>query len=194
MTVFSKVFEKGFMTVADFEVFLKSRGERERWQLIGGQPIMMNPPTLAHQRIAANFQMHMNAALAKARPELFAYATVGVRNGDAPSYAPEPAVAVIPSKATFEHYTREFHVVLEVKSDSNTIDLIRRKLDFYKASASILYILVAEQRAPDIDIYARKNGFQPAKRVELADTVELPEFGFEATLAEIYQATPAAEL
>jgi len=194
VTIFARVFERGFMTVEDFDVFLRTRSYRERWQLIGGQPIMMAPPTLAHQRIAMNFATLVNAGLARVRPDLFAYATVGVRRVDSPSYSPEPDVAVIPAKATFDYYATEFHAVMEIRSESNTADHVRRKLAFYTASPTTLYVLVAEQRAPEIDVYARSSGFAPFKRVALADTIEMPELGFTATLADIYAGTPALEV
>ena len=44
----------------EFLAFLKQRPARERWQLIDGEPIMMNPPKLRHPD---NLYVHVVAQL-----------------------------------------------------------------------------------------------------------------------------------
>ena len=39
----------GHMPAGEFLSFLRSRPKEERWQLVEGTAIMMNPPTLVHQ-------------------------------------------------------------------------------------------------------------------------------------------------
>ena len=45
----------GNMEACEFPRFLKSRPKEERWQLVEGVAIMMNPPTLAHHAFTAEF-------------------------------------------------------------------------------------------------------------------------------------------
>lgn len=42
------------LTLEQFHTFRDERPEKEKWELIGGTPVMMPPPTLVHQRIAKN--------------------------------------------------------------------------------------------------------------------------------------------
>ena len=51
------------MNVPEFLGFLRSRPDEERWELIGGFPMMMAPPTIRHQRIASNLERLLNDVL-----------------------------------------------------------------------------------------------------------------------------------
>jgi Uma2 family endonuclease len=61
------------LSVELFRGFLEGRPDEERWELIDGVPIMMAPPTLAHQRIAGNLQRLLNEALDSFAPNLAAF-------------------------------------------------------------------------------------------------------------------------
>ena len=41
------------LTMEQFHAFRDERPKEEKWELIDGVPMMMPPPTLVHQRIAA---------------------------------------------------------------------------------------------------------------------------------------------
>jgi Uma2 family endonuclease len=62
MTIATSVPRPGTMDVDEFQAFLETRPKEERWHLIEGVAYMMNPPTLAHQRIADNFKNLLNGA------------------------------------------------------------------------------------------------------------------------------------
>ena len=51
------------LSVELFRGFLEGRPDEERWELIEGVPVMMAPPTLAHQLIASNLQRLLHEAL-----------------------------------------------------------------------------------------------------------------------------------
>ena len=51
------------MQVSDFLAFLKNRPDGERWELVGGVPIIMAPPRIAHQRIASNIERALNTMI-----------------------------------------------------------------------------------------------------------------------------------
>ena len=53
------------MSGREFRSFQEGRPDHERWELIRGVPVMMVPPTIAHQRIADNLTRLLNEALAK---------------------------------------------------------------------------------------------------------------------------------
>src|SRR4051812_40091364 len=46
----------GRMSGPDFRAFQDGRPDHERWELISGVPMMMTPPTIAHNRIAGNLE------------------------------------------------------------------------------------------------------------------------------------------
>ena len=57
------------LTMEQFHAFRDSRPEEEKWELIDGVPMMMPPPTLVHQRIAANLDRLLNAHFERLKPE-----------------------------------------------------------------------------------------------------------------------------
>jgi Uma2 family endonuclease len=55
--------QEPIFSVASFRAWLTSRPAEEHWELIGGVPMMMAPPTATHQRITSNLETLLNAAL-----------------------------------------------------------------------------------------------------------------------------------
>jgi hypothetical protein len=47
------------LSVASFRTWLASRPDEERWELIGGVPTMMTPPSRRHQRITLYARVEM---------------------------------------------------------------------------------------------------------------------------------------
>src|SRR5215467_8562769 len=79
-----------------FRAWTETRPDEERWELIDGVPMMMTPPTKAHQRIASNLERLLNDALVRSAPERAAYQRVGLTLGPiVENYDPEPDVVVI---------------------------------------------------------------------------------------------------
>jgi Uma2 family endonuclease len=71
--------------------------------LIDGVAIMMTPPTLGHQIIAANLQTLLSQALRQHAPALIAIQRLGVNIAPPiEGYDPEPDVAVIDASAARE--------------------------------------------------------------------------------------------
>src|ERR1041384_7761225 len=84
------------LSIAAFRTWHESRPESERWELIGGVPMMMAPPTHDHQRIASNLERLLNDALEAHHPEFTAYQRVGLNLASiVPDFDPEPDVVVI---------------------------------------------------------------------------------------------------
>jgi Uma2 family endonuclease len=82
----------GLMSGPAFREFQDHRPDHERWELIAGVPMMMSPPTIAHNRIAGNLERLLNEALERHAPTRIA-TSVPVSNwGPAPS-SPSPTSA-----------------------------------------------------------------------------------------------------
>ena len=76
------------MQVPAFLAFLEGRPESERWELVGGMPLMMTPPRIAHQRIASNIERALNAAIEVSGLDRRADREIGLQIEGAPGYAP----------------------------------------------------------------------------------------------------------
>jgi len=111
------------LSVELFRGFLEGRPDEERWELIDGVAVMMAPPTLAHQRIASNFQLLLHAALESHAPTLTVYQRAGLNLAPPVEYYdPEPDVVVIDSDASEnpgERYANRFYLVAEIVSASD---------------------------------------------------------------------------
>jgi Uma2 family endonuclease len=176
-------------TADRFLDFYMTRPDGERWQLVDGLAIMMVPPSFKHQRIADNLKTLLKDAL---RTHLYAYENVSIRIPDIDDFNPQPDVAVCPADLSDEHYTDRFLLVAEVISPSNTAEMIDRKLELYRSHPDNLYCLTIDQDSPHVALWTRDAGWAEADFRALDDVITLPAFGFEATLADIYEGTPLA--
>src|SRR5438128_158285 len=123
----------GNMQAGEFLRFLKSRPKEERWQLVEGVAIMMNPPRMRHQQIALNLRDLLKDALEKqGRRDLLAMTEIDVRVRAVSNFLPRPDVVVVPGIAGDEVYAERFLLVAEVLSPSNSKRLIAQKLRLYK--------------------------------------------------------------
>ena len=186
--------QDGKFTVEEYLAFIESRPEEERWQLIDGVAMMMPPPTRRHQRIASNLARLLNAQLEKVRPDLYAYQEVGLMVPDVSSFRPEADVAVLDGSGDGDDtlYTDRFYLVAEVLSDSNTDKDIAAKSRRYLQHPSNQYFLLFEQKQVRVELLARAAGWEPVVLEGLGAVLELPEWGFRATLADLYRGTSLA--
>src|SRR5439155_6900976 len=86
----------GNLQIREFLGFLKFRPKEERWQLIDGIAVMMNPPTLVHQIIAMNLVLLLEESLGRKGLNHLVLHEVGVRIPGVANFLPRPDVAIIP--------------------------------------------------------------------------------------------------
>jgi len=180
----------GNMQAGEFLNFLKTRPKEERWQLIEGVAVMMNPPTLAHQLISLNLRDLLKEALLRKGLELLVLVESGVRVPGLTKFQPRPDVVVIPGIDGDEVYAERFLLAAEVLSPSNTKSLIAQKVRRYKEHPDNLYCLIIDSRRAWIQIHPRSTDWQPVSLDHLGDVVELPEFGLRCTVGDLYRHTP----
>jgi Uma2 family endonuclease len=121
------------LTMQQFHAFRDERPKEEKWELIDGVPMMMPPPTLVHQRIAANLDRLLNAHFERAKPEWRSDREVGVLLRGDERYNPEPDVTVIEAAiAMGQIYVERFYFVAEVLSESDKEAILEAKLAYYK--------------------------------------------------------------
>jgi Uma2 family endonuclease len=184
------------MDVDEFQAFLEMRPKEERWHLIEGVAYMMNPPTIAHQRIADNFKNLLNAAFLAKGLKLYAYQEISVRTPGVNNFQPRPDVAVFSGVAGFDYYTDRYQLVAEVLSPANTKREIELKLRRYREAPECLHAAVINSRIVETELYARDNDWQSQPLKGPDAWIELPKFGLRCRLAELYRGTlldPASE-
>jgi Uma2 family endonuclease len=180
----------GTMDVDEFMAFLETRPSEEHWHLIEGVAVRMAPSSLAHRRIAYNFSELLNRAFETRPCDLFAYCGTAVRSPGERNFQPEPDVVVVPGVARYDLYSERFRLVAEVLSPTNTRREMDLKLRRYREAPENLYAIAIEPREFRVEIYAKRNNWQPAILTKPDDPIEMPEFGLHCRVVDLYRGTP----
>jgi Uma2 family endonuclease len=181
------------LSVQVFRGFLEGRPEEERWELIDGLPVMMAPPTRAHQRIASNLERLLNDALEAQGSAWVAYQAIGVNLGPhIEYYDPEPDVVVVDSEDDNERYSDNFYLAAEVVSPSDRT-YVESKREVYKLHENCRYILTIQQDRIEVRVDRRTEiGWDEQFLKEPGDSLILPDFGLHCRLVEFYRGTSLA--
>jgi Uma2 family endonuclease len=178
---------------ATFRAFTAGRPDEERWQLIDGVPVMMTPPTKAHQRIASNLESLLLNALRNYAPNLTAYQRLGVNLGpEVEHYDPEPDVLVIDRELgpdIDERYADRFYLAAEIVSASDKT-FVEAKREIYQRHASCRCVLLVQQKRREVRAYLRgETGWTQQLLTRPDELLELPEFGLRCTPSDLYRDT-----
>jgi Uma2 family endonuclease len=177
----------------EFVAFLKHRPSEERWQLIDGEAIMMNPPKLRHQWIGRNLAWDLSAHFRQHRPALHALQEIGLMIPGIARFRPRADVAVIDDQVDLDtSWANRFLLIAEIVSDSNTLDEIESKRRRYVQHPDNLYVLVIEQLTADVDVWSSSSGWRRTALDGLDAVLELPDLGFSMPLSRLYAGTPVA--
>jgi len=181
------------MSIEVFRGFLEGRPDEEHWELIDGVAMMMAPPTLAHQVIAGNVQMLLNAALENHAPALISCQRAGVNLSPAvEDYDPEPDVVVIDGELAErpgERYAGRFYLVAEIVSVSDRVDIAKKRA-VYQLHESCRCILTVQQDRCEVRVDTRSdNGWNEQVLTRPDDLLELPDFGLACKVADLYRGT-----
>jgi Uma2 family endonuclease len=180
------------LSIEAFRAWSETRPDEERWELIDGVPMMMTPPTKAHQRIASNLERLLNDALARAAPERAAYQRVGLNLGPVmENYDPEPDVVVIDvEESSDERYANRFYLIAEVVSASDR-PKIEGKREIYKRHDACNCMLTIRQDRHEVRVDVRAgNAWTTQVLTRPADELVHNEFGLRCAVADLYRGTP----
>lgn len=182
------------MSLALFRVFVEGRPNEEHWELIDGVAMMMAPPTVTHQVIAANLQFLLRDALERRAPALVALARLGLNLGPAvEDYDPEPDVVVIDSdvaETVGERYVGRFYLAAEIVSSSDR-PIIESKRAVYKLHDWCKCILTIQQERFEVRVDLRgTRGWEELTLKRSQDRLVLSDFGLDCTVADLYRGTP----
>jgi Uma2 family endonuclease len=183
--------DTGPMTVDEFYAFADTRPDDEKWELIGGEPVLNAAPSKLHQRIVRN----VTVALDNLQYELAApwevLPGIGVRVSD--TDRPEPDVVVVPLEFT-SHEERErdtSHVIVafEVLSPSTKKRDLRWKRTAYPSLPSLTHYITIAQDVVEVIVFARDENFAGRKIRSLDDAIDLHSLGLSLAVARIYRGT-----
>jgi Uma2 family endonuclease len=179
------------LSIEAFRAWVESRPEKERWELIGGVPMIAAPATRDHQRITSNLEWLLNDALEAHHPEFSAYQRVGLNLASiVPDYDPEPDVAVISANECGDvRYSDRFFLAAEIvsASDQNTIDA---KREIYKRHPDCRCVLIIHQDRYRVGVAARTQTAWTERQLAASDDMlVLEDFGLRCTLADLYRGT-----
>ena len=177
----------GRMSGEDFRAFQDVRPDHERWELIAGVPMMMTPPTIAHNHIATNLQRLLNDALAVHDPSRLATQRPGIELGSG-DYRPEPDVGVIDAEyEAGQRFVERVYLLAEIVSASDEVRLsgmdqnwIELKRDLYLAHGACEAVLIIEQDWIEVSVDIRSGGVWQSAKLGPGDELTLPAFGLTA--------------
>jgi Uma2 family endonuclease len=187
----------GRMSAAQFRAFQDVRPDHERWELIAGVPMMMTPPTIAHNRIAGNLESLLNSALSRYLPNCLATQRPGVElsSGD---YRPEPDVAVIEAQyEADQRFVDRAYLLAEVVSDTDEMRVpgtdkkwIDVKSAIYLDHTACEAVLIIEQDRMEVRVDEKTEKGWSSKTLGPADELHLSAFGLRCAIADLYEGTP----
>lgn len=181
------------LTMEQFHAFRDERPKEEKWELIDGVPMMMPPPTLMHQRIAANLDRLLNIHLEAAKPGWRSDREVGVWLKGDEKYNPEPDVTVIDAAiAMGQIYVERFYFVAEVLSENDKKAVLDAKLAYYKEHEHNRCVLFVRQDQVGAQQHDRRNDGIWAQRTLRSPQAPLtfPDIGTVGRLGDLYKHTP----
>jgi Uma2 family endonuclease len=187
----------GRMSAADFRVFQEWRPDHERWELVAGIPMMMVPPTIAHNRIGGNLEGMLNDALAAHDPTKLAMQRLGVELASG-NYRPEPDVAVIDADyEAQQRFVDRVYLAAEIVSDTDELKdpssdkrWIDVKRDIYRDHGACEAVLLIEQDRIEVRVDVRDGKGWVSSTLGPADELILPLFGLRCPVTDLYEGTP----
>jgi Uma2 family endonuclease len=181
----------GPMTVDEFYAFTDTRPDDEKWELIGGEPVLNAAPSPLHQLIVSNVIIALGIRRREINASWLAIAGPGVRISD--KDRPEPDVVVTPADRRFfvpqERDLESVIVAFEVLSPSTKGRDLRWKRAAYASLPSLTHYIAIAQDAVEVVVFARDDDFTDQRFRSLKEAIELHSLGISLPVAEIYSDT-----
>jgi Uma2 family endonuclease len=183
------VIDIGPMTVDEFYAFTDTRPDEEKWELIGGEPILNAAPSPLHQLIVGNVILALGFRGREVNASWVVMPGPGIRVSD--TDRPEPDVVVTPAdQRLFDPQERDIEnviVAFEVLSPSTKRRDLRWKRAAYASLPSLTHYVAIAQDAVDVVVFARDNDFGDQRFQSLNEAIELRSLGISLPVAEIYR-------
>lgn len=180
------------VTLEQFHAFRDERPCEEKWELIDGVMTMMPPPSLVHQRIAANFDYMLNDRIAKAGLPWRVDRKIGLLVPDDQRFDPEPDLTVIDAGVELgQLYAERFYFVAEVLSPNDKPVTLGLKRGYYQAHEPCRGMIFIRQDRVEAELIVRDGGgWQTLQLNQPGDAIVIPEIGEIGPLGALYRHTP----
>ena len=173
-----------------FQGFRDERPKEEKWELIGGRPVMMPPPTQTHQHISGVCFELLNAQLAKTKPDWVASLKIGLLVPEDDTFNPEPDVTVVDAFPELEQiYATRFYFVVEVRSPNDRDWVLAAKLAYYEAHESCIGVLFVNQDRVAAELYLRDNKWQKISLSDPTNRIDVPGIGDVGEIGQLHKRT-----
>src|SRR3954471_2778329 len=163
-------------------------GTDTRYELIGGFPVAMAPPTPAHGTIAARIVARLEETLRRRRP-CRALVEAGILHPDRADtfFVADIAVTCAPYQPG-DQSVEEPLLLIEILSPSTERHDRRIKLPAYQRIFSLQEIVLIDRDMPFAELYRRQGDFWTIRAVQGTDTMlPLAAIGIEIAMAELYE-------
>lgn len=185
------VIDPGRMTVDEFYAFTDTRPDSEKWELIGGEPVLNAAPSTLHQLIVGNVILALGFRGHEINASWLVMPGPGIRLSD--KDRPEPDVVVTPAdQRLFDPRRRDIESVIvafEVLSPSTKGRDLGWKRSAYASLPSLTHYIAIAQDAVEVLVFARDNDFAEQPFRLLDDTIDVRSLGISFPVAEIYRGT-----
>ena len=172
------------MDFEEFQQYVDSRPEKEKWELIDGVPVLNPSPVFPHQIIVRNLIGMFRDLERSVRPDWTAIPGIGVRLSR--TSAVEPDVMIRPMDRLASGYCDDMSVGFEVLSPSTAKRDLGWKRDAYARLPSMAhYVIIAPDEVKAL-VYSRADAWAERKFTGLRQTMTLAEIGATLKLADIY--------
>lgn len=169
-------------TVEEFDRW--NAEQPERWELIGGVPVMIAPAALAHTIIKGNIFAALRAGLGGKRCR--AYVDGAEVKGHKLVAIPDVVVECRPPDLRSPTLAEPV-LIVEVTSPSSERDDTHRKWRGYCLIPSLQHYLVVSQEERFATLHSRTGPSSWAETVHQDGTIELAAVGVALSLDEIYE-------
>ncbi|TNC11740.1 Uma2 family endonuclease [Methylobacterium terricola] len=174
------------MRVAEFLEMIRDRPDEERWELLGGEAVLMAPPTERHQEIVGHLVGALRPLAAKFGCRVLP--GIGLRNDFVDDHAPIPDIVVRCGPRVPDGYARDPWVVVEVPSPSTMHDDRGRKAAFYRGLQTLRADLIVYADEARVELWSRGNGPNATVRVlGRDDLIQLPDLDGSIPVAALYE-------
>ena len=169
-------------TVAEFDAW--NAQQPERWEFIGGQPVMMAPASLPHTIIKTNIGRHLGNRLVGSGCRVY------VDGAEVKSHRLSAIPDVVVACGLIDQSSPAIAapvLIVEVVSPSTECDDTERKWHSYCLIESLQHYLVVAQESRFVILHARTGPSSFAETLHLDGSIELSALGVSLSLDEIYE-------
>jgi Uma2 family endonuclease len=175
------------MNAEEFFAFTSTRPDEEKWELIGGEPVLNASASRLHQKIVGNLTVLLDGVARSRGGAWEVLPGLGVRLSE--FSVPVPDLLIRPNDELEGVECSDMLIAIEVLSPSTANKDLRWKRKAYATLPTLLQYVVVAQDAVEVVSYDRKNDFAERRFETIDAELDLPVIGARLNLRDIYRDT-----